>query len=422
MRAALLAAAILVAAFAGCVSSEPDEPAPARGPTYGTGLEGSLSASLAPASGIDDWYLISLATDDDGGAAGFRWTIPEGAIEDDELRLEIAPFVPAGGETVREWELLIFEADGDQANLVGRVLAPTLAGQTWLAVLETPSTIPPPTAPSLVSLWLGWTEIEEGDDLYLVLTAATDGPAEFGLGFLPTEADEPSGSVEEFLEDREGRAPVVPPRLGSAPSHQLSIYLEYIALAALGFEYGTDSITVEDRFPVDPRPVATLRDVAVNTSFAAPSGWTYGFGAYLGYNGLGTWNVDIRARNAAAAGHSVYAHSFTTAAVIGTILLLGFPLWAAVGEGEGEDSLRFELQIANAPDYVELFEALQISLGTPLRDVIGLETMTEEYVLLGLLGDVPPQASARFTADGLVVSPTSTAQHLLLGIEAPSTP
>lgn len=401
--------AILVAsALAGCLT---DDAAPQSSPTPSPSPTANQTAPVIvpepPEPTADDWFHLDATAGPGGALTGAAWTIPPGAMHEDEfgsttwhrMHLELAPLLEPN-TTIDQWSLFFFEEDDNESVLLGALIEAPIDVRDRLVVIDSHQRIEPRTDPFFLGFSFGeedWTN----RTLRLVVAAESAEPADFDVAWRildepPEFGDEPADSGAQFLETvAENRTRQDVRITGEGTGFHFALYLDLnlrliAGPAVIGFEATSGPVTVADELDVDTRPMVTVRDVVVSTRFDTPSGWTYALGLYWGDHGAATWTADgdVHGQKSGASGTTAFA---------GGLPLPSLPVYFVIREGPGGAATSFDLEVADVNE-IEIFELLQLSLGDTVENLTGLPAQSD---LLEGLGEASGP-SVRQAGDDLV--------------------
>jgi hypothetical protein len=385
-------------------------PTSPQGPSLGSFqvVRQVASADVAP------WYLAAVAIPEgEAGLAGFRWTVPQGAVREHEdfssiegVSLEVALVVPEG-QAVDEYLVSIFLMDGETPELLGLLLGTTYEVRSKLTpALVAETQLRPPMDPFF--LYFDADAVDEGDELGIVVSAR--GPATaFGLAWRVLEEnvyftdEEPSDDTEDFLEDASGSGPGLALQArGTGAGAQVAIYVDINLQEVVGVEATAGPVSVTDALPTAGlRPVASARDLTVASSYDNPHPETGGWGlaelVYLTAAGAAPWSVtgDVHGTPLDESGVAAGA-------------TLGVPAVAFAMGGEGpSSSVEAQLTVAST-GYFEILLFLTLDYGTAVSTLLGSEPPARS-----LAGST---ASAAFQGDDLVVTHPDAAFVVLRGV------
>lgn len=387
MRRVLLALVpLLLAPLAGCLT--PPEAADAAAAAL------QADAASARNATVEDWYALDATAGPEAPLVGFWWTVPKGAVVpvewwDDGGKpvmttvLEVALLGAEGEEpALRELALVAFEKQDGALRPVSEAVFATYSVRAGggEADVEEPDVAP-------FFMHLGLDDLEEGDAVGFALAARADATTPFRLAFraLPKEPygadEEPAGDAEEFLKARAGRAPLPLAAAGAGDGFQLALYLELGGLFMLGsMEIWTDAVHREGAIDPDLRPVAARREETFSADFAGP-GYSSAFGYYAAANAVGEWaaKADLHGETVDAGGPLVRTAAFDP------WFLTGFPIYAAVGEGETGAASALTLDVTTASLPWEALVFVQLDLGETLDALLGETGETGSFAAEGIL-------------------------------------
>lgn len=389
MRAvAALAVLLIGAGLAGCADEAPPPAPVAAPPTSALGLEGLASPdSLADTKG----WLLEGAVAPEGAVTGGLWTIPSGALTEDDffddwewLRIEVLP-VAAPGTTVEDLSLLVFDV-GRTGSLIAAHLAPTFQTRQRLDV-PIVSVVAPQGGLAPFFLELGPEPPEEGDTLGFVLTAKGSAG---NVGVLLRLTHEDVFSEMASSEPSDYLPAQVIPEQGSGRGSNTAVYMELASLVVLGYEVQSTDLLREERLPVDLRPALTARDTTLGSSFPA-SAWHYSDGVFLGYEAHGTWDaVDTNPWAALDTGSLIAQDFAVPGASTAEFLAVGLPFFVVTGGGKPASvDARFDVLVTNV-DELLIFEFVSLDLGVGLETLLGVQPMAFAGDFTALVPDVDP--------------------------------
>ena len=417
---ALMLAACL---FAGCVADSPQPAQKSRDSQAGAvaalggssdeGVHASADASVGDGEGaasqvahsafqvvaqhsVHDsapWYLAAVDIPEGQTAlAGFRWVVPEGSVHEHKeyesfsgVSLEMAFLVPEGA-TIDEYTVSWFVIKDNTPELI--------MIQLGMPLEYTLKTTPLMSGSDEFELQLAPTFmvfsdrlVEDGTELGIVISAKGHAPA-FGvawrvLDFFAGYTDkEPAESSDEFLAGarNHGAGLSLQPK-GIGAGFQLALYLDLNLQAMVGLELKAGPIEVTDDLPTDIlRPMATVRDVTIHSSFENPhpgaGGWGFAFGAHLTALGTGTWSAMGDTHGTKVSHNGLEAS------------LYSYSLFGAVGKEEPSSDLTYQLTIAGA-DYLEILEFMSVDYGTAISHLLGSDPATEGFGIGALAAEAP---------------------------------
>ncbi len=417
MRTIVLTLMLAAVAFAGCAETtdDPAETEPVQ--EAASDLGNTVNATVQDGSFVSaedaDAFIMSGKTGPDTPLTSFHWRVPQGSMVPHEyfsdwsvLPLE---FFPSTDATMSEWGLMVFQTDGNDAQMVGMYAAVTTHTVSKLAVLPTETTQTP--VQSGFFLTLSDFEVAEGDRLTFVVFGTSDTEDSLDFSFRVMDADpdfdaEPPTKPSDVLQ---GEVVELLP-YGSGSGVDLALYIDFNVLGIIGIEAWTDDVTVTDRLPADARPVANVRDVTISGAQDSDSGYTQSVGLFFAGDAVGLWSVDVDARGLQYGANSVIAESSAPYASLATFLVFGMPLFAAEADGNGGSQIDFNLQFARPPSSsllgdVTLFQ--QIDLGASLEELTGVRGNTAAFGFTGLAGNVPPSQVDMRGDDLIIEGPVS---------------
>lgn len=394
-RTLALVCVLLTAPLTGCLSgqqrpenvseTDPSDPASASGfetrPIDGT-----------PPTG--NWSLLEVSASPDATLGGATLTVPEGA----KVRhptfgpfggavLEVVPLVPeADRDAVESWGVFAFPSlDEDSPSVSGVVSTTYRIRNRTTPVLQEEETVEPTIQPARLRA-LG---VDEGDDLPIVLAAKTSRPVDLGvaLRFLDRWPTEPlTEDVDEMVEEvaAQGTVPELPV-IGTGEGFQVGLYLDFNSYGAFGTEAWTDSVQVQYELPVDPRPVASDRNLRLDYRFASEQGWGLGSAVEVSEIEATDWSIsaDVHGTTVEADGATVNAHYASSG------LVTGFPVYAAMGEGPSGTTSTMEMTGAGT-GLLQVLLASHIDLGATLQELIGEASPSITQTYDGLVADGDP--------------------------------
>lgn len=402
--AAALVLLLLLPALAGCLAGPGDRAAGPADPS-GFGLD---VVPLDPASreaGPDDWFVAATPSGPEGRVAAFAWRVPQGAVA-----LEAVPLLPDGVDPAdpddprapTQWGVLKFRVALGQAILSGGYLSAAVESTTRSRTGPAEErTVAPPTGPVRMEL-----AAQPGEVVAVVLAARSEEPSRFGLAFRaldhhqehePRVADR--DAFMEAVGDRPGR--LLTP-IGETAGFDVPAYLEVNDLDG-GHVARTPSVEVHEGLPappqrLEPRPLATVRDVTLVSDFAVEAGWGLALGGYLHGVGTGRWSLEARMHD-----HDVEARGvLTPASGVDGGTVFGVPLFLLTGEGPGESHVEFRVATASVNPR-ESLALLQVEIGGTLTGLFGFEGLALSDAQGGLADVEPTVDAGAGPADGWVL-------------------
>lgn len=432
----LVTLVLLSVAVAGCLDNEAKVQSEARKagvitrPVESRSLiEQRIDARITTPSepSLADWTVLSARAGPAGNLTGFRWPIPPGGIIGGQflgqtgLFLEVAPIV-VGGATIQSWCILAFRQDQGKAVLVGDPqeatglvvgplellgIVPQFTGVHCASSEETIIRSPGApenrtVAPAAVAPFffrMSDVRMQELQDLFFVVAAVADKDVEFGLGLrvltqYPSPTVKPAESLDLFLSQVAGYRPRSTTRLGSGTGLLVAQWVASYGLVTADILSSTDRRQGPLQFSepvVDGRPVAGLWNFNVTSSLESPGGWSVFEGHYISYCAQGRYvaAADLNG-NGFVSRNLILQHPICGAIYpwVVEVALVGMPMFAAYGGGDGASTASLELLSAGALG--ETLYYRHVAIGAKLEDVLRMPSISSDYVYSGVLKNVPP--------------------------------
>jgi hypothetical protein len=418
MRAAwALALALLLTA--GCVTPASDSSKTATGAAQGaaasappTASAAALNATQAPIAATPSWWTLSVPASADGGLAGFRWTVPAGALHpfmDDvdgwtEMNLEFGP-APHQDAAFTAWSLEVFLVREGQAVPLGIYLSLPLHARTYL----TPAlTTDEEGVLDYAPFRMGFIQfpdahvLDPGNQLAFVLTATGSGSLDLTFHVLPhhpgygERAPATTASLVKGLQANGTGAPL--DLAGAGSGFQVALYAEiadsllpYVPGGILGARLWTDAASVHEALAADAAwPVVSAHDLRLGATFKADAGWGLGVFEFFGEGGAGLATLDT-----SVDGHKAHG----TEPYVGSPALGSSAYYAVGGDGKGGTTASVHLQAAETNNFEALlFEHLDF--GAPLSSLLGIPSYAYDS---GSLLSSDPQARPHIEGNDLVL-------------------
>jgi hypothetical protein len=386
LRTLLVSACLLSALLSGCASNEQ---APAASPSA-VDLLGGRSRGLEPradavapgparfetvAESEAAWYLAAFDVDaTHGSVAGFRWTVPADSLrthpDSKDLRalpLEVA-FLTPEHQAVEVFAFGVFTLDAKPQLLTLHLGSPM--DTTTRGVGQAPQTTRAEAYTSPGLLLLSEDLVSEGDELGILLSVRGNVSA-FGAAWrildqYPSSYDAPK-STEAFLDSLQGEPAAVVPVYGQGVGYAAAAYLEVNSLHyGLEMRLGDVEVTQGISLP-DLRPVASVRDIALRTSFVSPQaddgGWGIALGGYAAWTGAYQWEMkaDVHGVSVASSGSSAAG--------------LRYPFFMVMGGNEPQSEANLRIQTGSL-NSIEVLALLSVDYGASLPLLLGV-SLTE---------------------------------------------
>lgn len=410
-RTLALVCVLLAVALTGCLSGQQrPENVPDGNTSDLASAFGFETRAIDGTPPTGNWSLLEVGASPNASLAGATLTVPAGATVQhpvlDSIEgaiLEIVPLVPENDrDAVESWGVFAFASLDEESLSLSGVASTTFRVRTWTTpVLQEEETIEPSIQPARVLAY----GVEEGDDLPVVLAAKTSRPVDFGVAvrFLDRWPDDPpADEVDEIAEGIAAQGTVHElPVTGAGEGFQLGLYLDYADDATFGTEVRTDPVEVRRELPVDPRPVASDRNLRLDYRFPSEQGWGLGAGFQISEVEATDWAIgaDIH-------GTSVEAEGETVSAGASTGLVTGYPLYQAIAGGQGGTTATMEMSGVGTGRY-QVLAMTHVDLGTTLQELIGEDSPSLTFTYEGLVADGEPTRVSMDDRSLRVVGPRS---------------
>ncbi len=427
MKNQALVALLMIAFLAGCAkpSETTDSGAPAT-----SGAQGSTQAPVqAPPTsgspegavqtvGSDNAFLMQAQSGKDGPIRSFAWTIPAGAIheeqpfiglgEDFKIRILYLDFLPvfAEGKKAADVSDYMFGAIrvGDNAQLSDLMVGTTFT-ETQYDIVAGPQTqtFQSTFGPRIMAIYAG--DLEEGNQLvfFTAMKSVADMPVSLLVkvhkgdlrGHVVVETNQTAFLSNKTL--------VELPVKGQGAGFQVSEYFwsqDFFPPFAFSYESLAGPVQVTDAW-TRQEPLPLPRDVTLSTSFPK-EGYSDASGYFFASSEDGTWSANVDLHGTGGQPHSVMADPGLIFG--GGQLVTGYPDYFAINEGSGAASSTFHLQNAMVPNQFnyQFLMFAQLDIGATFKTLAGVAAETGYSDGLGLAGNIPPSHFAR-AGDDLVV-------------------
>jgi len=330
------------------------------------------------------WWAVSEVGSTAGAVAGYRWTIPAGAVQKDSrgydtVTFELAPLVDSS-KPATELDLFFFNiADGKASEMGGLTLMPVTYTVQSAPLPATPVTETPSFRPTFYTFT--GSNVKDGNELGLVLVAK-GAPTAAGFAWRLLDhaydytTDKPESSSDAMLANltKLGQGAVLQ-AVGTASTSTFALYES----ASILFPYIGGVITYNFEVATIPNPSRSTvpavvpgvmaRDFTYDSAVGADKGWGTAVAEASNWGGAGQFSA-----TAACSGNS--AASSTPS--VGAYIPVSYPVVVATGEGSGDCKLHFAATMVNAADF-GFVVGLNYGFGGTLSDLIGAPGYSTKY-------------------------------------------